>query len=68
MTTSNTYNQGIFHLVFQYGQRPLCGQRRAIMAQTIKKAMEQPNLDVCKKCAAKLIEMERRTEDKQNAA
>lgn len=59
MTTSNTYNQGIAHLAFAYGQKPFCNSSRAIMC-TIPSEMRQWTR-ICAKCLRKWEGMEAKT-------
>jgi len=50
MTTSNTNNRGIMHLVRRFGDTPVCRSRRAIMATTADAFTTDPK--PCKRCAA----------------
>lgn len=63
--THGMNNQGIMHAVFAYGQKPLCGSRRALMATVIEKFRDDQK--PCKRCASKLAEMDARAAKKAEA-
>lgn len=59
------YNSGIWHAVFKFGQPTLCKSRRAVMACEI--ADFRDDRTKCKRCAAKLAEMDARAAAKADA-
>lgn len=63
--THGMNNQGIMHAVFAYGEKPLCGSRRALMATVIEKFRDDQK--PCKRCASKLAEMDARAAKKAEA-
>lgn len=60
--TSGLNNTGVMHAVHKFGQRPLCGRRDALMATEIA-AFRQTGHQ-CKRCAARLAEMDARSSQK----
>ncbi len=62
-------NQGITHLAFKTGGRPLCNTRRAIMSISIDRyrAGEQFGVRECSKCLAKLAAMDEKLQKKKEA-
>lgn len=58
MGTSNTNNTGIFHAVHKFGGATLCKRRNAIMAVEVAKFRTLDPSHQCKRCAAKLADME----------
>jgi hypothetical protein len=52
--TSNVRNQGIAHLAFHDGGRPLCGNRRAHISVAIANSDGE---DLCRKCEGRLAAM-----------
>lgn len=56
--TSNTNNQGIIHLTWQFGGKTFCGQSRAIMATIPSEAHKWPR--ICARCQSKLDQTQKR--------
>lgn len=63
MALHGSHNRGTWHAVHRFGQRTLCGNRRAIMACEL--AQFRDGREQCKRCAAKLAEMDARQAAKQ---
>lgn len=52
------WNSGIWHAVHKFGQPTLCKRRNAVMACQI--AEFRDGREQCKRCAAKVAEMDKR--------
>jgi hypothetical protein len=55
---SGLNNTGIMHAVINYGMKPLCGRRNALMATTIENFRTDPK--PCLRCKAKLADLDAR--------
>lgn len=57
--TTNVRNQGIAHLAFKAGARPLCQTRKGHIVVAIADSASWG--DICKRCAGKLVKMQEAT-------
>lgn len=66
MTLQGSHNRGIWHAVHKFGQPTLCKSRRAIMACEVPAFRDRE--PKCKRCAARLADMDARAAKKSAAA